>query len=32
VRLGPIQKIEDADALLQKVIGSGQPDARIVVE
>ena len=32
VRLGPIQKIEDADALLQKVIGTGQPDARIVVE
>jgi len=32
VRLGPIPKIEDADALLQKVIGTGQPDARIVVE
>jgi rare lipoprotein A len=32
VRLGPIQRIEDADALLQKVIGTGQPDARIVVE
>ena len=32
VRLGPIQHIEDADALLQKVIGTGQPDARIVVE
>ncbi len=32
VRLGPIQRIEDADALLQKVLGSGQPDARIVVE
>lgn len=32
VRLGPIQKIEDADTLLQKVIGTGQPDARIVVE
>jgi rare lipoprotein A len=32
VRLGPIQRIEDADALLQKVIGIGQPDARIVVE
>jgi rare lipoprotein A len=32
VRLGPIQKVEDADALLQKVIGTGQPDARIVVE
>ena len=32
VRLGPIQHIEDADTLLQKVIGSGQPDARIVVE
>jgi rare lipoprotein A len=32
VRLGPISKIEDADALLQKVIGTGQPDARIVVE
>ena len=32
VRLGPIAKIEDADALLQKVIGTGQPDARIVVE
>jgi rare lipoprotein A len=32
VRLGPIQRIEDADALLQKVLGTGQPDARIVVE
>jgi rare lipoprotein A len=32
VRLGPIQRIEDADAMLQQVIGSGQPDARIVVE
>jgi rare lipoprotein A len=32
VRLGPIQRVEDADALLQKVIGTGQPDARIVVE
>jgi rare lipoprotein A len=32
VRLGPIQRIEDADTLLQKVIGTGQPDARIVVE
>jgi len=32
VRLGPIPRVEDADALLQKVIGSGQPDARIVVE
>jgi rare lipoprotein A len=32
VRLGPIAKIEDADALLQKVLGTGQPDARIVVE
>jgi rare lipoprotein A len=32
VRLGPIPKVEEADALLQKVLGSGQPDARIVVE
>jgi rare lipoprotein A len=32
VRLGPIQRVEDADTLLQKVIGTGQPDARIVVE
>lgn len=32
VRLGPIQRIEDADTMLQEVIGSGQPDARIVVE
>ena len=32
VRLGPIPRVEDADALLQKVIGTGQPDARIVVE
>jgi rare lipoprotein A len=32
VRLGPIAKVEDADALLQQVIGTGQPDARIVVE
>lgn len=32
VRLGPIPRVEDADTLLQKVIGTGQPDARIVVE
>jgi rare lipoprotein A len=32
VRLGPIAKVEDADTLLQQVIGTGQPDARIVVE
>ena len=32
VRLGPIPKVEDADAILQKVLGAGQPDARIVVE
>jgi rare lipoprotein A len=32
VRLGPIQRVEDADQLLQKVLESGQPDARIVVE
>jgi rare lipoprotein A len=32
VRLGPIQRVEDADSVLQKVIGTGQPDARIVVE
>jgi hypothetical protein len=30
--LGPIQRVEDADALLQKVIQTGQPDARIIVE
>jgi rare lipoprotein A len=32
VRLGPIQRVEDADQLLQKVIETGQSDARIVVE
>jgi rare lipoprotein A len=32
VRLGPIPRVEDADTMLQKVIGTGQPDARIVVE
>jgi rare lipoprotein A len=32
VRLGPIQRVEDADQLLQKVIETGQPDARIIVE
>ena len=32
VRLGPIPEVEDADALLQKVIETGQPDARIIVE
>jgi rare lipoprotein A len=32
VRLGPIQHVEDADQLLQKVIETGQPDARIIVE
>ena len=32
VRLGPIPRVEDADQLLQKVIETGQPDARIIVE
>jgi len=32
VRLGPIPRVEDADTLLQKVIETGQPDARIIVE
>jgi rare lipoprotein A len=32
VRLGPIPQVGDADQLLQKVIETGQPDARIIVE
>jgi rare lipoprotein A len=32
VRLGPIASVTDADALLEKVIASGYPDARVVVD
>jgi rare lipoprotein A len=32
VRLGPLASVSDADALLEKVISSGYPDARVVVD
>jgi rare lipoprotein A len=32
VRLGPLGSVADADALLEKVIASGYPDARVVVD
>lgn len=32
VRIGPIGSVSDADALLERVIGSGHPEARIVVD
>jgi rare lipoprotein A len=32
VRLGPIKTVNDADSLLERVIGAGHPDARIVVD
>jgi rare lipoprotein A len=32
VRLGPLTSVSDADALLEKVIASGYPDARVVVD
>jgi rare lipoprotein A len=32
VRLGPIANVDQADQMLQKVIRSGQPEARIVVD
>ncbi|HVI50216.1 MAG TPA: septal ring lytic transglycosylase RlpA family protein [Candidatus Sulfotelmatobacter sp.] len=32
VRLGPIANVGDADALLEKVIGAGYPDARLIVD
>ncbi|MBI5164388.1 MAG: septal ring lytic transglycosylase RlpA family protein [Magnetospirillum sp.] len=32
VRLGPIGSVEDADRLLDAVIATGQPDARVVVD
>ncbi len=32
VRLGPIKTVNEADALLERVIGAGHPDARIVVD
>lgn len=32
VRVGPIQDVDRADALLENIIQSGMPDARIVVE
>lgn len=32
VRLGPLNSVADADALLEKVIASGYPDAHVVVD
>jgi rare lipoprotein A len=32
VRLGPLASVSDADSLLEKVISSGYPDARVVVD
>ncbi|WP_280524790.1 septal ring lytic transglycosylase RlpA family protein [Oceanibaculum indicum] len=32
VRLGPVASVTDADALLEQVIGSGYPGARVVVD
>ena len=32
VRLGPLASVEDADRLLDRVIGGGHPDARVLVE
>lgn len=32
VRLGPLRTVEDADALLARVVASGLPNARIVVD
>jgi rare lipoprotein A len=32
VRLGPLPSVADADAMLEKVIASGFPDARVVVD
>jgi rare lipoprotein A len=32
VRLGPVTTVADADALLEQVIGSGYPGARVVVD
>jgi len=32
VRLGPLASVNDADSLLEKVIGAGYPDAKLVVD
>ena len=32
VRIGPIATVPDADALLERVIASGHPEARIIVD
>ena len=32
VRLGPVESVEQADRLLQRVVGSGYPGARIVTD
>ncbi len=32
VRLGPIATVQDADAMLDRLIASGHPEARIVVD
>ena len=32
VRMGPLSRVDEADALLEKVISSGYPDAKLVVD
>jgi len=32
VRIGPLANVNDADALLEKVIGAGYPDAKLIVD
>jgi rare lipoprotein A len=32
VRIGPVGSVDEADQLLDRVVGSGAPDARIVVD
>ncbi|MEQ8334056.1 septal ring lytic transglycosylase RlpA family protein [Nisaea sp.] len=32
VRLGPLQSVEDADRILEAIIGKGYPGARVIVE
>ena len=32
VRLGPLQSVEDADRILETIIGKGYPGARVIVE
>lgn len=32
VRIGPLANVNEADSLLEKVIGAGYPDAKLIID